>query len=90
MLRYGEDPATWPEDTRNRAEALLLDSEEARAAQEEMRALRLALKKDPLKAPKGLAQDILTKALESDKANGTQDDVDQQDSVPDKSAEKKG
>jgi hypothetical protein len=51
-----------------------------------MRALRLALKKDPLKAPEGLAQGILAKALENDKSTPAGDEPAQQEPAAGKSA----
>jgi hypothetical protein len=60
--RLGDDLSRWPDDQRLAAEALLVDSAEARTLLDEARALREALSAPPVRAPAGLADRIVAAA----------------------------
>lgn len=60
--RLGEDLSRWPDDQRVAAVQLLASSAEARTLYEEASAVRRALAAPPVRAPKGLADRIVTAA----------------------------
>ncbi|MCP1968011.1 hypothetical protein [Bradyrhizobium elkanii] len=60
--RLGEDLSRWPDDLRVAAVQLLASSAEARTLYEEASAVRRALAAPPVRAPKGLADRIVTAA----------------------------
>ncbi len=60
--RLGEDLSRWPDDQRVAAVQLLASSAEARTLYEEASAVRGALAAPPVRAPKGLADRIVTAA----------------------------
>ena len=60
--RLGEDLSRWPDDQRLAAVQLLASSAEARTLHEEAGAVRRALAAPPVRAPKGLADRIVTAA----------------------------
>ncbi|MGN8543783.1 hypothetical protein ACQPTN_01255 [Bradyrhizobium sp. 13971] len=60
--RLGEDLSRWPDDQRVAAVQLLASSAEARTLYEEAGAVRRALAAPPVRAPKGLADRIVTAA----------------------------
>ncbi len=60
--RLGEDLSRWPDDQRLAAVQLLASSAEARTLYEEAGAVRRALAAPPVRAPKGLADRIVTAA----------------------------
>ncbi len=60
--RLGEDLSRWPDDRRLPAEALLAQSSAAQALLDEARVLRQALAAPAIRAPKGLADRIVTAA----------------------------
>ncbi|SDD46439.1 hypothetical protein SAMN05216337_1011130 [Bradyrhizobium brasilense] len=60
--RLGEDLSRWPDDQRLAAAQLLASSAEAWTLYEEASAVRRALAAPPVRAPKGLADRIVTAA----------------------------
>lgn len=60
--RLGEDLSRWPDDQRLAAVQLLASSAEARTLFEQASAVRRALAAPPVRAPKGLADRIVTAA----------------------------
>ncbi|WP_347952038.1 hypothetical protein [Bradyrhizobium sp. CER78] len=60
--RLGEDLSRWPDDQRLAAAQLLAASAEARTLHEQASAVRRALVAPPVRAPKGLADRIVTAA----------------------------
>jgi len=63
--RRGDDPDQWPAHQRGRALLLLEKSAEARAILSEARRLRALAAKSSIKAPRGLVDRIVEKALGS-------------------------
>ncbi|TWB96767.1 hypothetical protein FBZ93_10713 [Bradyrhizobium macuxiense] len=60
--RLGEDLSRWPDDQRLAAAQLLASSAEARTLYEQASTVRRALAAPPVRAPKGLADRIVTAA----------------------------
>ncbi len=89
--RLGEDLSRWPDDQRLGAAQLLASSAEARTLFEEASAVRRALAAPPVRAPKGLADRIVTAAanLRQKPASGPASADDQPDDAqaPDQSAQ---
>ncbi len=65
--RLGTELSRWPEAERERANQIVAASPEARRLLEEARALWDPARVAPVKAPPGLKERILDKALSSDK-----------------------
>jgi hypothetical protein len=62
--RLGDDVSRWPESQRRAAEALVAESAEARALLAEAAMLRGALSSRPVRAPAGLADRIVARAVQ--------------------------
>ena len=65
--RLGENLTAWPDELRASALDLISASSEAEKLLTEAQALRAALQPTPIKAPAGLADRIIAKALDKDK-----------------------
>jgi hypothetical protein len=84
--RLGEELTAWPAAERDRADILLRNSEQARAALAEARLLREALRSAPVKAPAGLLDRIISKSRQSD--GGLEDAPAPRDDKPDDDAKR--
>ena len=61
--RHGDDISGWPVAQQHSAAALLLESSEARDLLREAQTMRGLLSSAPIRAPKGLADRVVTQAL---------------------------
>ena len=77
--RLGEDLSRWPDDQRLAAVQLLASSAEARTLYEQASAVRRALAAPPVRAPKGLADRIVTAAAQLPQRELPQEDLPQED-----------
>lgn len=75
--RLGEDLSRWPDDQRLAAVQLLASSAEARTLYEQASAVRRALAAPPVRAPKGLADRIVTAAAQLPQRELPQEDLPQ-------------
>lgn len=77
--RLGEDLSRWPDGQRLAAVQLLASSAEARTLYEQASAVRRALAAPPVRAPKGLADRIVTAAAQLPQRELPQEDLPQED-----------
>ncbi len=71
--RHGDDLSTWPESRQQAAATLLGSSEKARDALAEALRLREALQSEPVRAPAGLTDRILSRAKQMEQQSSAED-----------------